>query len=69
MYNRQCLYLYDDADANTEMPKLRFPNGLLSVYRERRILSNFKMAAPKRLKIKIFLACMNSLRFSLWLKY
>ena len=35
MFNRQCLYLNADADtnANAEKPMLRFPNGLLSIYR------------------------------------
>ena len=37
-----------DAIANVEMPMLRFPNGLLLIYRGPLTLSNFQRAASKR---------------------
>ena len=60
MCNRQCFYLNTNTDsiANAEMPMLRFPNGLLLIYRGQLTLSNFQMAASKPLKIRTF-ACMS----------
>ena len=48
-----------DAIANAEMSMLRFPNGLLLIYRGPLTLSNFQMAASKPSKIDLlYLLCL-----------